>query len=194
MLLIVWLSFLSWQGPNFAVLDQWEETLILAGVDPNKIIPYRFEDDNVLAHVDRFILLTIHNMMSEMKNIIIHKKPSNLFPHFPLQLVNALKNVIKGKIKDRRKGETDCSYFTRVMERNMDKLSMQPLFRTFLIDEGGSQICLPRTYFFEITKLCCFSFVEIAAHFLKNLKCYWGMFATCLGVVSDKFNEDIFNV
>lgn len=85
--------------------------------------------------------------MSEMRNLI-ETKSSNLFPNFPLQLLKVLENVYKsskgrGKIKNLRKGETGATYFTRVMESNMNKLSTQPLFRTFLIDEGASKSYLP---------------------------------------------------
>lgn len=150
-------------GPNDAVLDQWEETLILAGVPYNKIKSYRFNDDNVLARVDHFVLLTRHTMMVEMRNLI-ETGYSNLFPNFPAKLLKIMKNIYlssqgKAKALYKTKDETGAEFFTRLMAENMHRLSPEPLFRTFLIDE---------------------------AHFLKNLEAYWGMFTTCIGAVTDK--------
>lgn len=160
------LLFFSIIGPNDAVLDQWEETLILSGVDYKRIKSYKFDDDTVLANVDDFILLTRYAMMSEMRNLF-ETKTSNLFPHISIPFLTQLQNVYdsttgKGTNRAgppvRRKGETGADCTRRLVQQFMFKIARQPLFRTFLIDE---------------------------AHFLKNLESYWGMFAACIGAVTD---------
>lgn len=152
-------------GPNDAVLDQWDETLIKSGVDFNRIKNYRYSDDEVLAQADHFFLMTRYTMMSEMRNLL-ETKFSNLMPDLSKHLLGQLGNVYKsgqGKVssKVRRKGETGSECITRLMRNNIQKIAPKPLFRTFLLDE---------------------------AHFLKNLESYWGLFGSLLGAVSDKLN------
>ena len=122
-------------------------------------------------------------MMSEMRNYM-ETEVSNLFTSkFPLHLVRQLHSLYlssKGKSTKNKvhvgklKGETGSDVVRRLMANYMKRIGNgsggrsrsgsrgqeEPSFRTFLIDE---------------------------AHFLKNLESFWGMFASCIGAVTDKY-------
>ena len=160
------------------MLDQWEETLILAGIQHNRIKAYRYNDHHILGKNDDFILLTRYNLMSEMRNLL-ETRESNLFlskdnnngNNFPsIALLKKMENVYSsshGKAANdvRHRGETACECIRRLLSASINASSNKntkklKLFRTFLVDE---------------------------AHFLKNLESYWGMLTACLGAVSDKY-------
>lgn len=152
-------------GPNDAVLDQWEETLILSGVEFKRIRPYEFYDDKILAHNDHFILTTRHSLASEVRAVLREEHISNLIPKLPKSLMNALLNIYlagegKEKNKFRQKGESGPSCIRRFLQKYKGHISKQILFRTILIDE---------------------------AHFLKNLSTYWSICAAILALGADKY-------
>lgn len=160
------------------MLDQWEETLLLAGIQRNRIKAYRYNDHHILGKNDDFILLTRYNLMSEMRNFL-ETQESNLFlsndknnvGNFPsVALLKKMGNIYSsshGKAANdvRHRGETACECIRRLLSASINASNNKntkklPSFRTFLIDE---------------------------AHFLKNLESYWGMLTAFLGAVSDKF-------
>ena len=151
-------------------MDQWEETLILSGVEFDRIKNYTYYDDTLLAHVDTFILMTRYTMMSEMRELLEYEA-SNLLPNLPTKLLRDLHDVFnlnRGKRTKRKKrnvkqsGESVSGCIRRLVLQTLKSRSTsskEPLFRTFILDE---------------------------AHFLKNLCSFWGICAACLGIVSDK--------
>jgi hypothetical protein len=85
-------------GPNDAVLLQWEETLLKAGVSPSRIHYFR-PKRGLRLEGDIFVLLTRYKLQTEVKNLLQKVKMSNnerptspLFPNAPKLLLHKLKN------------------------------------------------------------------------------------------------------
>jgi SNF2 family DNA or RNA helicase len=85
-------------GPNDAVLLQWEETLLKAGVSPSRIHYFR-PKRGLRLEGDIFVLLTRYNLQTEVKNLLEkvnmgnNERPTSpLFPSAPKYLLHTLKN------------------------------------------------------------------------------------------------------
>jgi hypothetical protein len=119
-----------------------------------------FHQNNTLLHKgDIFILMTRHNVMSEMRRFMEDKR-SNLFPQIDISLLKKLENqyyAAKGSVPNHYKenDENESEYVTRALKKH----SLKALFRTLLIDE---------------------------AHFLKNLVSFWGLGTALLGMASQR--------
>ena len=152
-------------SPNDAVLTQWLETLLKAGVHPRKIYRLQSKKSRPLKG-DCFVLCNRYDLQVEMRFLFDHTRKnkaravSPLFPHAPKNLLLMLKNQYlaeKGKATNEyiEKGDritmADC--ITDYLGQHMH--SIAPIFETVVIDE---------------------------AHFLKSLKTYWGMAAGLLGL------------
>jgi hypothetical protein len=149
-------------GPNDAVLDQWEDTLLMGGIPASRI--QYFHPNDYLPKSDCFILMTRYNVQSELR-AMFNTKESNFFPNLKVEVIRALDNQKKAadgkqKNKYRTKDETEAACVTRLIESNMMSSNnfLGFRFRTILIDE---------------------------AHFLKNLSAYWGMGCALLGALSE---------
>jgi SNF2 family DNA or RNA helicase len=142
-------------SPNDAVLTQWLETLLKAGVDPLKIYRLQSKKSKPLKG-DCYVLCNRYDLQVEMRFIFDQTRKnkarpvSPLFPHTPKELLLVLKNQYlaeKGKATNEyiEKGDritlSDC--ITDYLSQNAHKVA--PIFETVIIDE---------------------------AHFLKSLKTY----------------------
>jgi SNF2 family DNA or RNA helicase len=85
-------------GPNDAVLLQWEETLLKAGVSPSRIHYFR-PKRGLRFEGDIFVLLTRYNLQTEVKNLLEkvnmgnNERPTSpLFHDAPKSLLHMLKN------------------------------------------------------------------------------------------------------
>lgn len=149
-------------GPNDAVLEQWEETLLLSGVPVEKIKLY-WKKDKTLHFGDYFVLLTRYQVMSAMKELM-HSNESNLFPKVNETLLKKLQNQYdagKGKARNKWKGkkETVSQCITRLLREGCRQWKWKITFRTLLIDES---------------------------HFLRNLEAFWGFGSALLGMFTER--------
>jgi len=108
-------------GPNNAVLKQWEETLLLSGIEPTRIKYLHHNDTTLLGNSrerrwgqghacdnegDHYILMTRHQLMVSTKRLLQNKQGTNLFPsnRIPVDLLKLLHNQYKAsKGKERNK-------------------------------------------------------------------------------------------
>jgi len=149
-------------GPNDAVLEQWEDTLLLSGVPVEKIKRY-WKKDETLHFGEYFVLLTRYQVMSAMKELM-HSNESNLFPKVKDTLLKKLQNQYeagKGTARNKwkRKKETVSQCITRLLREACRQSKWKITFRTLLIDES---------------------------HFLRNLEAYWGFGSALLGMFTER--------
>jgi hypothetical protein len=155
-------------GPNDAVLEQWEETLLLSGVPVEKIKLY-WKKDETLHFGDYFVLLTRYQVMSAMKELMHSNKSKsvsegNLFPKVNGTLLDKLQNQYdagKGKARNKwnRKKENVSQCITRLLREGGRQWNWKIIFRTLLIDES---------------------------HFLRNLEAFWGFGSALLGMFTER--------
>ena len=157
-------------SPNDAVLMQWHETLLKAGIPSSKI--YRFQarrspNNKKKLSGDFFVLCNRYDLQVELRHVFDNtskterlKAISPLWPHTPKALLLVLKNQYlaeKGKAVneyiERGDGISMAECITDYL--SWDRHKVTPIFETVVIDE---------------------------AHFLKSLKTYWGMAASLLGL------------
>lgn len=132
----------------------------MAGVSRRRI-KFFHPFDNQLLRGDAFILITRHEIMSEMRNYM-ETSETNLFPLVDRSLLKILKNqymAAQSKEANHHKesDQTEAEFVTQVLCNNMR--SIKTLFRTILIDE---------------------------AHFLKNLVSFWGLGTGLLGTAAQR--------
>jgi SNF2 family DNA or RNA helicase len=149
--------------PNEAVLVQWADTLIKAGVDRSKI--YRFQTKKCgFLQGDIYILCTIYDLQTECRYCFDSGKnyKSPLFPTTPSHLLHVLQVQYKaerGRIKKnrfRRAGESINECIRRALSKYESHCDLT--FRTTILDE---------------------------AHFVRNLKTFWGLAAAMIGLHSE---------
>jgi hypothetical protein len=78
-------------GPNDAVLEQWEDTLLLAGVHPARVRFYSHDDDLVWNFRDCFMLMTRYTLMKEVRQMM-QRESSTLFPGASKNLIRKFTN------------------------------------------------------------------------------------------------------
>jgi SNF2 family DNA or RNA helicase len=147
--------------PNEAVLGQWVETFIKAGIDKNKLYRYKTKQTDPFQG-DIFVLCTIYDLQTEARycfNRPNHQSP--LFPTAPKYLLRVLRNQYKaerGRAKNMyaRKGESINGVIRSYLNKYESQCSLT--FRTFIFDE---------------------------AHFARNLTTFWGSAAAMIGLHSE---------
>jgi len=155
-------------SPNHAVSIQWAETLIKAGVSAGRIFQFMPKRSRHQYRGSVYILMTRYHLQTETKYILNLAKPrsrapySPLFPHAPNPLLIKLLNQYQYGKGDRvqnlcRREESQSACITRLLFESSKKVG--PAFRTIVIDE---------------------------AHFLKNLKTFWGISAGMLGLHAER--------
>ena len=137
-------------SPNEAVLVQWHQTLIKAGVDKKKIYRFRTKKSEPLAG-DIFVLCTMYDLQTELRycfdimkrvggNIYAHCSP--LFASSPGKLLCVLKNQYraeKGKEKNKYNRDGDENV-NECIRRHLGKQesNCSLAFRTVILDEAVS--------------------------------------------------------
>jgi uncharacterized protein YbcI len=145
-------------GPNEAVLNQWEDNLIMSGIDATTIKYFDKNDKNQFKNEKDFILMTRYSLMTETR-AVIKGSVSVLFPTLPEQIISELKGVLSSSQKglgERKKTDQ----ITQILSSNMSLLGNSlEYFRTLIIDE---------------------------AHMMKNLATYWAVGAGLLAAMSQR--------
>lgn len=125
-------------SPNDAVLSQWQDTLIYAGVKKTKIVRYIPKDNTFKCKSGRFILCTRYCIQTEGRYLFSQctknkaKPDSSLFKNAPKQLLLALKNqylFAMGKAKNEYKEEGETVTPFEVVTRLL--VQYQPLETMF---------------------------------------------------------------
>ena len=142
-------------SPNDAVLKQWHQTLLNAGVDPKKIFRFKTKRHKPLKG-DIFILCNRYDLQTEARYIFNYLKndendasipKSPLFPNSSETLLRILKNQYradKGKEKNKyndRFGQRIpiCECITHYLAQEAANLSLkEAVFQTVVIDEAVS--------------------------------------------------------
>ncbi|KAL3910926.1 MAG: hypothetical protein SGILL_007492, partial [Bacillariaceae sp.] len=174
-------------SPNDAGLAQWEEHLVKAGMDPEKIVRFRTKQKRPLPRDDIVLLCTRYDLLTEGSFILdsfasndpdhplalSHRvqRKSPLFPSADKKLLKILENQYKSNnchtkncFNEMACGEklpTDeviVKHLSRE-ERRLSSGGHDKVFQLLIIDE---------------------------AHFLRNLKTYWGMVASLAGLHSER--------
>lgn len=158
--------------PNDAVLQQWVETLIQAGVCPTRVVPFHKKIPFLEGPI--YVLLTRYQLQTATKCLLSNAGKSHeqnrtqflpksiLFPNleqgFLLQMQNMYK-CNKGKAQNKYKifNEKTIPCTTRLMKDAA--ASVKHVFRTVVIDE---------------------------AHFHKNLLAFWGLGAGMLSMCVER--------
>ena len=120
-------------GPDDAVITQWEDNLIMSGIDRDRIKHFRRKDKKLLAHEENFILMTRNSLMVEVRNLLSGEN-SVLFPLLPQLTVFQLHHLMVGSQKsmgDVQKSEL----ITKVLCANVPLVKFRS-FRTVIIDEA----------------------------------------------------------
>ena len=130
-------------SPNEAVLFQWHQTLVKAGVGTEKVLRFRTKKPALLTG-DIFVLCTIYDLQTELRYIFEGIKKASykspLFVSTPAKLLEILRNQYraeKGKMKNKynNNGKTNVN---EVIRRYLDKYKGDCLltFRTVILDEA----------------------------------------------------------
>ena len=134
-------------SPNEAVLFQWHQTLIKAGVDTGKIFRFRTKKP-VLLTGDIFVLCTMYDLQTEVRYCFDGTKKASykspLFVSAPGKLLEILRNQYrseKGRMKNKynNRGKTNVN---EVIRRYLGKYdgNCTLTFRTVILDEA---VCFP---------------------------------------------------
>ena len=156
-------------SPNDAVLTQWHETLLKAGVETNKIFRFVAKKAEYRLKGEIFVLCNRYDLQTEVRHMWGDEKkktfgPSALLPNAQRQMMLCLKNQYlagKGKAKNEHIGQGDEVSISEVITDCLGEyMNMKRTYQTVCIDE---------------------------AHFLKSLMTYWGCAAGMLGRSSSCF-------
>jgi SNF2 family DNA or RNA helicase len=135
--------------PNLAVLVQWYETLVKAGVPKKKIHQFQTGKTTPIRG-DIFVLCTIYQLLREVKSCYESVKRglegertvrmSPLFPYTPVALLRDLKTQYRvnksggRKKEDNFKDYTVSEYISHLLAQHSCKFA----FRTVIVDEAVS--------------------------------------------------------
>lgn len=143
-------------APNEAILNQWEENLIMSGIDPDNIKYFTCSDKNLFRHEEDYILMTRHSLMVEVRKLL-NDDTCNIFPKVPEETLKCLKDVV-GKHDKGYSESVKTAQITKILGANMGLQTFKG-FRSLIIDE---------------------------AHMMKNLTTYWGVGAGLLSAMSQR--------
>lgn len=143
-------------APNEALLNQWEESLVMSGIDTDHIKYFDADNKELLRHDQDYILMTRYALMAEVRKVL-KGNSCVIFPRIPQETLKNLSDVI-GK---NEKGYTEAikiAQLTKILGENMSLVNWR-CFRSLIIDE---------------------------AHLMKNVATYWGVGAGLLTALSQR--------
>ena len=120
-------------APNEAVLHQWEESLIMSGIETDNIKYFNCSDKNLLQHEQDYILMTRHALMTEVRKLL-KGEHCVIFPSIPKETVDGLQDIV-GKNEKGYGEAVKTAQITKILSANM-KLVNWRCFRSLVIDEG----------------------------------------------------------
>lgn len=132
-------------GPNEAVLNQWEDNLIMSGIKAQNIKYFYPEDKIILKEKGYFILMTRYAVMHEVRNVF-NGGNSFIFSNQPQTTMKQLSECMVGIYKESGNGRK-TELISQVLSSNTNQVT-EKCFRTLIIDES---------------------------HMMKNLSTYWSI-------------------
>jgi len=113
-------------APSDAFLNQWESTLVISGLPASHIS--RFSRDDAALPERGFVLVTLHNLMTEVRRLF-KSEGSILFPDFGKEFLTFMKEL--------RDAGGKAEEVTQAMS-TIDTLDFPHRFQSFIIDEAHS--------------------------------------------------------
>lgn len=155
-------------SPNDAVLTQWQETLVKAGVERKKIYRFEAKKPKYKLKGDIYLLCNRYNLQTEVRYMWggEHQKKyavSALLPNAKKKMMDCLKNqylAAKGKVKNEHIDQGDAVSVSDIITDCLaEYTAIKRTYQTVCIDES---------------------------HFLKSLETYWGCAAGMLGLHAER--------
>lgn len=153
-------------APNEAVLNQWEETLIMSGIDPERVKYFESNDRNLLRKEQDIILMTRYSLMTEVRTVL-KGDVSVLFPNFPEQTQSQL-NTILGSSQKGFGESKKTEMILQVLRSNM--ALVKPIyFRSLIIDEAHMMKNMVRFCMYEVLSLHLSFFIPHLFSFVSTI-------------------------